>query len=1018
MINPNEMLVMAPQSGGGPLRDCTWRVYSISAHVDRKQLKVTYARKDGSEGRSCRYRHPAARLLRPHTSFELPPDEVAVLSGEYWTPPLTVTVFVDQWDDRFSMVRVSRHRKGRAPASRTCPIEEFSRVRSSAHAGGPAHVLDYLRRAVEVLEPRGSANAGRSGCDDRCTGLLRGSYERMRFVHPESALAAYLEGRNSTTSFPGGPVILPFRSNEDQRHAVVKALSHQVSVIDGPPGTGKTETILNLIANILLDPGKSVGVVSFGNAAVDNVRDKLEDLGIDFVAARVGSSKRVKKFLHDQDDRDPETGREARNVRLERWLEQPLQPLPVPTAGVGPGGEEVDPAESLVDQVLTSERQLLTVWRATRELAVLRNLIDAYALEAAHLDRRAASDELPDLTLLPLLRKDSERILDYLAETHLLPDLPHGIAGLIPRVRRYFRYGRLKDLDPTDAATVLRLEKAFYANRIEELKEEELLLQGELENLDADAIRANHEELSFGLLGRELRRRYSGRARVCFDEREGAIFKRTPEFIAEYPVVLTTCHSIRWNLSEGTLLDWVVIDEASQTNPLAAALAMSRARNVVIVGDLKQLGPILDKKSMRPGERLPVPPAPGYDVDAHSILSSVADIYGPALPRTMLKEHFRCVPAIAEFCNQMYYEGALIPCRPAGDVKSDAPLAVIRTAPGNHMRSSNKGAEKGTDNRREVSEIEEYLDGILEDLSIDPSRQDKVMGGDYDLGVCTPYRLQAKRIDEALGERFEDVGERYWSVQTVHKFQGRGVREMVFSTVVDETRLGHIKLRFVDDPRLLNVAVSRAKDRFVLVTNRDGVPRSTHIKALIDYIRFRDPDQIVDGQVLSVFDLLYREYSQRLAHFAARVDGGSRFLSENIMWTLLGDILTDPAYKHLAALPQVRLRDLLPDTSLLNDRQRKFVRSVSAVDFAVYHRVTRRLLLAIEVNGTAFHENNPVQQERDETKRSILAAYGVDVLALPTNGSGEEAKIREALDRALHERPGGAIMVDEANEAG
>ncbi len=284
------MLVMAPQSGGGPLRDCTWRVYSISAHVDRKQLKVTYARKDGSEGGSCSYRHPAARLLRPHTSFELPPDEVAVLSGEYWTPPLTVTVFVDQWDDRFSMVRVSRHRKGRAPASRTCPIEEFSRVRSSAHAGGPAHVLDYLRRAVEVLEPRGSANAGRSGCDDRCTGLLRGSYERMRFVHPESALAAYLEGRNSTTSFPGGPVILPFRSNEDQRHAVVKALSHQVSVIDGPPGTGKTETILNLIANILLDPGKSVGVVSFGNAAVDNVRDKLEDLGIDFVAARVGSS--------------------------------------------------------------------------------------------------------------------------------------------------------------------------------------------------------------------------------------------------------------------------------------------------------------------------------------------------------------------------------------------------------------------------------------------------------------------------------------------------------------------------------------------------------------------------------------------------------------------------------------------------------------------------------------------------------------------------------------------------------
>ena len=52
-----------------------------------------------------------------------------------------------------------------------------------------------------------------------------------------------------------------FKSNENQRAAIEEALRHRISVIDGPPGTGKTETILNLIANIVIRSDASVGVV-------------------------------------------------------------------------------------------------------------------------------------------------------------------------------------------------------------------------------------------------------------------------------------------------------------------------------------------------------------------------------------------------------------------------------------------------------------------------------------------------------------------------------------------------------------------------------------------------------------------------------------------------------------------------------------------------------------------------------------------------------------------------------------
>ncbi|MGH3831155.1 MAG: UvrD-helicase domain-containing protein [Pseudonocardiaceae bacterium] len=56
----------------------------------------------------------------------------------------------------------------------------------------------------------------------------------------------------------------------------------------GPPGTGKTETILNLIANIITAEAGTVGVVSFTNAAVNNVRDKLDELGFGHVIASLG----------------------------------------------------------------------------------------------------------------------------------------------------------------------------------------------------------------------------------------------------------------------------------------------------------------------------------------------------------------------------------------------------------------------------------------------------------------------------------------------------------------------------------------------------------------------------------------------------------------------------------------------------------------------------------------------------------------------------------------------------------
>lgn len=68
----------------------------------------------------------------------------------------------------------------------------------------------------------------------------------------------------------------------------MEALVSRISIIGGPPGIGKTQTILNILANTAIMRNKSVAVVSGNNAAVQNVKDKLHKEGDGFFGASLG----------------------------------------------------------------------------------------------------------------------------------------------------------------------------------------------------------------------------------------------------------------------------------------------------------------------------------------------------------------------------------------------------------------------------------------------------------------------------------------------------------------------------------------------------------------------------------------------------------------------------------------------------------------------------------------------------------------------------------------------------------
>ena len=146
---------------------------------------------------------------------------------------------------------------------------------------------------------------------------------------------------------------------------------------------------------------------------------------------------------------------------------------------------------------------------------------------------------------------------------------------------------------------------------------------------------------------------------------------------------------------------------------------------------------------------------------------------------------------------------------------------------------------------------------------------------------------------------------------------------VILSTVLDEGWRGRTGLSFVDDPQLINVAVSRAVQRFILVTNHDMLPTSRYIRDLVGYIRYHNPgEEVVDSAVVSVFDLLYRDVLGATATTGRPAEKRDRYQSEDIIWTVLRDIIAEDRYAHLTVSPQVLLRNLLLDLSRLTPGRR------------------------------------------------------------------------------------------------
>lgn len=134
---------------------------------------------------------------------------------------------------------------------------------------------------------------------DDDSSFLSKQYKNIKNVSPRSVLAIFLNPKEVEKRKNTQQIIFPFGFNLSQKDATEKALINQISVIEGPPGTGKTQTILNIIANAIIND-KTVAVVSNNNSATANVLEKLQKYGVDFIAAYLGNKENKEKFFSTQ----------------------------------------------------------------------------------------------------------------------------------------------------------------------------------------------------------------------------------------------------------------------------------------------------------------------------------------------------------------------------------------------------------------------------------------------------------------------------------------------------------------------------------------------------------------------------------------------------------------------------------------------------------------------------------------------------------------------------------------------
>jgi hypothetical protein len=243
------------------------------------------------------------------------------------------------------------------------------------------------------------------------------------------------------------------------------------------------------------------------------------------------------------------------------------------------------------------------------------------------------------------------------------------------------------------------------------------------------------------------------------------------------------------------LFDLVILDEASHIDQIRAAPVLARARRAMVVGDPLQLRFVSFVADVDVAATLHRHGLADW-LDVRRV--SAFDLAAAAAPVTWLDEHYRSAPHLIEFSARRFYDNRIaVATRHPSNECADA-IDVVRVADATVHDGVN------------AAEVRAVL-GVVRDLAT---------AGERGIGLVTPFRAQADALESALLKEFtvDEIERLGLRVGTVHAFQGSEAEVVVASLgLVDGD--SPARNRFVVDPHLFNVMITRARRRMVVVTS-------------------------------------------------------------------------------------------------------------------------------------------------------------------------------------------------------
>ena len=736
-----------------------------------------------------------------------------------------------------------------------------------------------------------------------------------------------------------GTVIFPFGSNLSQIIAVEKALSNQLSIIEGPPGTGKTQTILNIIANLVIR-NKTILMTSPNRPATDNVQEKLSKYNLGFLVARLGKNPNIDLFFNNL----PSIPGEINNWSCPKKDQQYIR-------------QEINNSTALLKEI-HEMRQCLAQKKAE--------------YERLSLEFKYFKEGTPHVVPTRIKTWANSNNIETARDCIRFSAIQGKELNLLNRIQLSLILGACtwRELSQPKACLELSVNYALFEQSLKEKEKTIKEIEAKLISLNADDIAKHVHDLSLQYLKAYLADCFSADKYSNLSFSQGDYWQRTDDFRKRFPIITSTTNAAR-NQIHRKLFDYVIIDESSQVSIPTGFLALAAAKNAVVVGDTKQLPCVITSKDKARIKNIDVEfnVSHSHSCAEQSLLSALTSNY-TYLPRQLLKEHYRCHPDIIGFCNEAFYDGQLIVMTDANGISSNQALTVKLTNDLNYDRTG-----EGDYNHVQAKIFREEILKPLEASGVDRS----------DIGVASPYRAQV--IGMANESCFSGV-----DIRTVHQYQGREKRNIAFITKKNEIT------DFLNNANLINVAVSRAIERIVVITTPKIAAGQNNVASLCQYISYRG-GKIEHSRVSSSYDLIYPQMEKaRIAYLISHGYAPDETYSEIQTEEYINEALTNSnLHGQINFLRNYPLLLFLTDMSILDDAEKQFIRNEAHSDFLFYRVSDRTVLFGIEVNGNQHDE--PLQRARDELKKSIFTKFGLGLETIRTNETDVKDKIEKQLKK-------------------